>query len=235
MAGYQFVIHNGVGGFDAESKTKIRKQAMRAIGEERRRTGRSRKHNRLQEPPDRVSTRELSSRLAHPEMSSSDESRACYASCTPARVPGAMPVSGLEALTREYNVSITDLSALTHVHIGAVASQILSTQPSQLSRLLAFRQPSYFNYVQSRYGHSECLDASLLCLISMAQKLLVPGWKAQRPDKVLNHYSKALSSLQRALAGSKWHEPEVLCATEMLALFEVSPPTDTPLDNQFVR
>lgn len=133
-----------------------------------------------------------------------------------------MPSSGLELFILDHNVSPTDLSALTSIHVGAVASYVLADGAAKLKQLLSFRQWSYFEHLYSRYGHSDCLDDAIRALIVKAQALLVPSAKTS-DAMVLSHYGTALNSLQAAFSdAARWSDPDTLCATTILALFDVS-------------
>ncbi|KAH7310427.1 hypothetical protein B0I35DRAFT_358261 [Stachybotrys elegans] len=192
----------------------------------KRKEGQAVKHNLLQLPPDLLD--KSSSSDPKDEGPDSKEGRKRrQAEIAPRRrwasqgVAMPMPVSGLELIVRESGIHLLDLSALTTIHIGAVASLRLSADPSLLSRLLSCRQDSYMEFVYSRYGFWRCLDQALLSLILRVQQLLMPQ-KAKPAAVVWATYSRALSSLQDALKDKDtWSAPEVLCAAEILARFEL--------------
>ena len=99
---------------------------------------------------------------------------------------------------------------------------MLSSDPTQLPGVLLCRQWSYFSFIPTRFGHTLVLDDAFRCLITAAHSILVPTYR--QPDStILSYYGKALHSLQFAVNDPKTrYEPEVLCATGMLGLFEVS-------------
>lgn len=230
-AGFEFVIQQtDQYGFSKETKTRIRRQAMKAVGEARRQSGVYGKSNLLQAPPDL-------SRNAAPlgDMKSQPERKHEAAgkrgrwrvnmpgkANKPLSPPPPMPLSGLEAVMRDHGLDIMDLSALTAIHIGPAASQIFATQPANLPRIMARPQTAYFRGAQARYGHYPCLDDAIVCLAGKAQYILSDNPRIS-VEKVISSYSRAIKSLQIALRDPKrWLDPEVLCATEMLALVEVS-------------
>jgi hypothetical protein len=66
------------------------------------------------------------------------------------------------------------------------------------------------------------LDDAFRCLITVAHSMLVPDHKSSN-EMILAYYEKALHSLQSAVKDSiARYSAEVLCATAILALFEVS-------------
>lgn len=58
-------------------------------------------------------------------------------------------------------------------------------------------------------------------VVAQVQVNLCPHSAPSEPA-ILLKYGKALKSLQEAINGPSWQGPEVLCATQLLALFEVS-------------
>lgn len=137
-------------------------------------------------------------------------------------MPPPVPLSGLDELIRDHGFSPIDLSALTSIHIGAVASTVLSSEPSRLPGLMSCQQWSYFDHVPARFGHSPCLDDAFRCLVTAARSMLVPDRARPSQKMVLSQYGTALQSLQSAVNdASQRYSPEVLCATGLLALFEV--------------
>lgn len=88
---FEFVIQEPNERFSKETQTKIRKQAMRAVGAARRRSNLS--------------------------MIPSSGSPSRYPNWHP--VP-PMPLSGLELLVKDRGLDPMDLSALTSIHIGSM-------------------------------------------------------------------------------------------------------------------
>lgn len=99
---FEFVIQDPEQRFSRDTQTKIRKQAMRAVGAARRRSD----------------TRSDYSKSPSPKSVSKHRPRrdldlAC------SLVP--MPLSGLELLVRDRGIDPMDLSALTSIHIGQMS------------------------------------------------------------------------------------------------------------------
>lgn len=80
---------------------------------------------------------------------------------------------------------------------------------------------SFVEFVPSRYGSSECLTAATNCVLAKVKSLLAPQ-KLKDPEIVLRLYSKALQTLQDAISDkSSYLDADVLCATQLLSLYEV--------------
>ena len=136
-------------------------------------------------------------------------------------IPRPMQAMGYERMRINYNFDVLDLSALTSFHIGQIASQTLKAKPENLLGLLKCRQWSYFSYVPGQYGHSKCLDDAIHCIaVRVRQYVGDPGGT---PDQyAIQFYQVALRSLQDSLDDPhKPLDPDVLCATEILAIYEV--------------
>lgn len=224
---FEFVIQDPQEKFSKETKTKIRKQAMRAVGARRRSDG-----------PKSPSPTSISR-----QRQGRDSEKMPYSV--------SMPLSGLELLVRDRGIDPIDLSALASVHMGAMlvapncprkctdhrlyrASDIFSTQPTRLSSVLSCRQRSYFSFIPPRFGQAAVLDDAFRCLVTAVHSLLVPDHKSN-PRVILHCYETALHSLRSAVSDpTVRYSSEVLCATAMLALFEVSDPSpDNPHSQQF--
>lgn len=133
-----------------------------------------------------------------------------------------MPLSGLELLAAEIGIHILDLSALTEIQCGWTACAILASQPSCVNSLVSRRQSSYLYCVASRYGRSPYLDEALRCVAIRAKRVLSPSSYQiiDRPESL--QYGTALQSLQTAIDDAEErNQPDVLCAINLLSLFEV--------------
>lgn len=230
---FEFVIQGPKSnGFSKETRTRIRRQAMKAVGAARRQSGRYGKHNQRQSPPElRQKTIDIALRLAPQacvveegktgRKDTADASWPSDRTCS-LTVPSPMPLSGIDAMVRDHGICPTDLSALTSAHIGRVASKILSSHSRMLVSLLSYPSWSYFSMIPGRFGYSSCLDDAVLCLMGKARILLAPSSKTSE-TLILSNYGKALQSLQSAVNNpALCTSADVLCATEVLALFEVS-------------
>ncbi|KAF2111233.1 hypothetical protein BDV96DRAFT_189386 [Lophiotrema nucula] len=181
-----------------ENKTRIRRKAMQSVGAARRRGDLAKDPKRWIAAPYPASKSLFSLQTSRP-----------------------FPLSGMELLVRNLGLDPLDLSALSSVHIGAAASAVLYSDPTQLQDVLSCRQKSYFSHVAARFGHVNVLDDAFRCLVIMAHSLLIP---TQRPTDavVLSQYGKALRSLQSAINQETLrHSSEVLCATSILASYEI--------------
>ena len=145
----------------------------------------------------------------------------------PLNIPPRMPSSGYELLRIRHGIDLLDLSSLTTFHVGRVTSHVLHDEPSRLHDILRCRQWSYFSYLPARYGHDACLDIAAECVAKRVQYWLAYG-SAAPGQEVLALYTRALVALRAKLADPVERlRPEVLCATQMLAIHELlSGPTD---------
>jgi len=136
-------------------------------------------------------------------------------------IPGSMSRKDYELMSMNCGFDILDLSTLTTYHVGRAARNVLSAEPSQL--ILQFREKhwTYLSYIPSRYGHITCLNDAVACVLARVRQIISPpsaSWEAT----VISLYVKALGSLQKALDSPyQRFKPEVLCATEILALYEL--------------
>ncbi|TVY32632.1 Uncharacterized protein LSUB1_G007880, partial [Lachnellula subtilissima] len=140
-------------------------------------------------------------------------------------VPGSLSAKGYELTSMKSDFDILDLSTLATLHIGRAARAALSQNPYHLIyQLRSRKQWSYLSYLPSLYGHVPCLSDAADCVIARARQIISPheNWEAA----VITFYVKALDSLQKALDNPKQrYKPEVLCATEILALYELLDPS----------
>ena len=139
-----------------------------------------------------------------------------------AKLLPSLPTTGYESMRSEFNFDVLDLSGLTTYHIGRPVVEELSRSPSALVDLLKHKPWSYFSYVPQRIGQTACLDDAVRCVLArVCQCVGTPGEPPTR--SVLAFYSKALKSLQAAIDDPELRlHANVLCATEVLAIYEVS-------------
>lgn len=132
-----------------------------------------------------------------------------------------LSAKGYELTSMRSDFDINDLSTLATLHVGRAARAALSKNPYHLIyQLRSHKQWSYLSYLPSLYGHVPCLSDAADCVIARARQIISPheNWEAA----VITLYVKALDSLQKALDSPETrYRPEVLCATEILALYEV--------------
>lgn len=134
---------------------------------------------------------------------------------------GSLSLSRYEWLRVKAGFDILNISPLTSLHIGRAAVEYFITDPSRLTQLLRYKQWSYLSYLPSRYGHGSCLDHATDCVVARLRQMVSPATHYDEA-RVVSLYVKALKSLQLALDDpSQCLQPETLCATELLTLFEV--------------
>jgi hypothetical protein len=115
------------------------------------------------------------------------------------------------------------------------AARVLASEPNPLPGVLLCRQRSYFSYIPSHFGHTVALDDAFRCLITVAHSKLVPSHRSS-DGTILSNYSKALQSLQSAVSDRKTrYSTEILCATAILAVFEVSDSTWCESDQSLIK
>ena len=227
---YEFIDSFQDGGPPTSRNTRqlIRRQAMSRAAAARRQTGSWGQHNRLQYPvsqPESEEQEDVESRLATSGTARTDLNNRQQSLIEVERaeiaIPASIRSSSYESMRTSYGFDPLDVSALTTFHTGRITAQILFKNPSHLAHVLRHRQPSYFSFLPSRYGHTACLDDAAHCVIARIQQWM--RYPSDPPNKfVLSLYSKSLSSLQRALNDpALYMKPEVLCATSILAIYEV--------------
>jgi hypothetical protein len=134
----------------------------------------------------------------------------------------SLPATGYELTNIKTDFDILDLSTLASMFASRAVRNALSLYPLQiLHQLRTQKQWSYLEYLPSQYGHYPCLSAATDCVIARARQIISPhgNWESA----VTHFYCKALGTLQKALDDPvQRYSAQVLCATEILALFEVS-------------
>lgn len=137
------------------------------------------------------------------------------------KVSTYIPGSSYEVMRIELDFDPLDISALTGFHIGRPAVQTLKEKPETLKEVLKCRQWSYFNYLPKHYGESACLDDAVHCIAVRVRRYL-KGSDVVPDRSVMHYYTTALRSLQSSLDDpARRLDPDVLCATEILAIYEV--------------
>lgn len=128
---------------------------------------------------------------------------------------------GYELKSMQMDFDILDLSTLATLHIGRAVRGALSQNPYLLvNQLRAHKRLSYLSFLPTRYEHIKCLRDATDCVIARARQIVTPNKKWE--TVVIAFYCRALDSLQKALdSPTQRYQPEVLCATEILALYEV--------------
>jgi hypothetical protein len=203
----------------AESKLgrrRIRQHAMRGVAIDRRERGGYGQHNRRQLPVFIQPTgceEKKSTPSREPENS---------ALKVVFRLPPLPSAQGYEAARIRHGFDILSLSALTSVYLSRHSARTLSSSPQQLQKLMKLREASWLDFVPSQYSESRVLQAAVDCTLAQAHRLLYSDARATEAA-VIKLYLRALSELQAALSdGKQWTRPDVLCATQILAFYEVS-------------
>lgn len=236
---------------DPAVRTLIRKQAMKQAAETRRRDGSYGKQNLRQYPVFYVNGdtesapvredecfEEVNSHTIEqsvpPQISWPKSARRRNSSRKHLRNGLLLPASnspspsakGYELLTQKNGFDFMDLSTLATYHVGRATAEALSSDPLQLVNLLQFKQWSYLSYLPSLYGRSACLKDAVDCIIARVRQILVPTGEVGHKE-VIWLYLRAIDSLQKSLnCPRQCLEADVLCATEILALYEVYSSTD---------
>ena len=212
-----------------DARRLIRRQAMSRVAAERRQRGNlSQQQNRRQIPisrPELGHQAEAENDAAatgaiRTDSSSRQHDVSSMETVRPA-VPASIPSSGYELMRIKYGFDLLDVSALTSFQTGRITAQLLFREPFRLAQVLQCRQWSYFSFLPSRYGYIACLDDASNCVAArIRQWMSFPS--APPNDYVLSLYSKSLVSLQSSLNDPVLcRQPEVLCATAILAIYEV--------------
>lgn len=214
-----------------DTRRIIRRQAMSRAAAARKQRGFWGQHNRRQYPVSRPEFEEQAEQAeavneatasGSVPVDSSLRQQGLMAVTGPRMsIPANVPSSGYESMRIDYGFDLLDLAALTAFHTGRVTGQLLSSEPLRLAHILRCRQRSYLSFLPSRYGHVACLDDAAHCVAARVRQWM--SSPSDPPDDVvLSLYSKGLTSLQSALNDPiLCLHPEVLCATAILAIYEV--------------
>ncbi len=227
---YEFVVSSSAAGLPRGQGTRrlIRRQAMSRAAAARRQKGSWGQHNLGQYSVSYLDPEEKEG--AGDDAAASESARVDSSTrrqgLTPAMaaemtIPANVPSSGYESMRINYGFDLVDVSALTTFHSGRLTARLLSREPSRLAHVLQYRQSSYFSFLPSRYGHTACLDDAANCVAARVRQWM--SSPSESPcNSVLFLYTKSLTSLQSALNDPNLYlKPEVLCATAILAIYEV--------------
>ncbi|KAG9232686.1 hypothetical protein BJ875DRAFT_71660 [Amylocarpus encephaloides] len=137
----------------------------------------------------------------------------------------SLPAKGYELTSMRSDFDILDLSSLASMFASRATRKALSQDPQSLiHQLRTQKQWSYLTFLPKLYGHYPCLSAAADCVIARARYIISPheNWESA----VTSFYVKALGILQKVLDNPEQrYNPEVLCATEILALYELLDPS----------
>jgi hypothetical protein len=131
--------------------------------------------------------------------------------------------NGYEWARTEYKFDILRLSALTTLYMGRGTATLLYKSPARLKEWMQVDEPSsYLEALPSLYQSSRLLRSVVNATMARAHRLFC-GSPVILETTVLGLYGIALHGLQRALNDPvQALDAEVLCATQVFQLFEVS-------------
>jgi hypothetical protein len=141
-----------------------------------------------------------------------------------------MSAKGYELTSMKNDFNILDLSTLATLHVGRFTRGALSNSPENLIQQLRAKydpQYTYLSFLPARYEQVGILSDAANCVIARARNIVSPNknWEGA----IVTFYLKALRSLQKALDDPRrQYQPDVLCATEILALYELLDPSGDP-------
>jgi hypothetical protein len=225
---------------DRDTRTKIRKQAMKHIAAERKSwrikdvtlslrrleskctvEGCASKHETItalitypkqQHPPDSRST----SNCKSPSQITNSyvEEAAIMASL---QIPECISLKAPPSFNVRYNFNPQGFSCKAEIAIGRALSH-----PREIALLIVgHNHQSYFSYIQSRYGDSTCLTEATDCIVDRVRCLLAPT-DAELERAAIYSYTKVLQSMHKGLQDCHQSDiQDLLVATEILALYEV--------------
>jgi hypothetical protein len=127
------------------------------------------------------------------------------------------------SISEQTNLDFLGLSLLASLEVGRYTGQRLLENPQNLSFFLGGKNWSYCQYIPTHYGHSALIRRASDSVLARVRCLLSPEETNWEP-LALSAYSQALSGLQLAInSSSQRPSAEVLCATQVLGLYEVIP------------
>jgi hypothetical protein len=138
------------------------------------------------------------------------------------RVTPSSPRDDYAAARIKYNFDLLNLSALCSVHMGLPAASALQFTHGRLANILQERNACYLDFVPGRYEQSALIRVVTDCVMAKASRVVC--WNSDvKEATALSLFGKALRELQVALGDSeRCTHPDVLCASLLLQLYEVS-------------
>lgn len=216
MPSPQFVFIDNAQSITPIQKRIIRKQAMRKVAETRKELGTYRKFNLGQYP---ASTDSEDGKL--PNASTMYNPQTSIKNS----LPRCMSVQGYEKARITHDFDLFSLSALTSFHFGKATVKALADDPERLREMLrANKESSYLDFVPGLYCTNKLIRSVVNCTLARAQQTICG--RSNIPEaKILALYGTALMELQSALQDPlRSLEADVLCATHILAMYEVCHP-----------
>lgn len=230
MAGSEFVfVDQSDGGKvsnNKETRRQVRKQAMRDAGLARKQRGGYGQHN-LRQYPNFAGDEEPSAptQPMHQEDQADVDGpiwREWETAYQLAKVvPKKLPPGTYDRLRSSIDFDVTVLAPVTALSFGRGAARALAKEPTKLVNLLLSCNTTYLNFLPGRYHGNPLLSDVLYCTAAQSRWLLRPG-PINAETAILAAYGNALQRLQTALTDpEQCLDADVLCATQLLALFEV--------------
>ncbi|KAF2733052.1 hypothetical protein EJ04DRAFT_439889 [Polyplosphaeria fusca] len=221
----QFLFVDNAQPSTANQKRRIRQHTMRKVAASRKELGTYEKYNVGQYPvfTDNApcTVKQDVQAVVVPLDSSDDQKEDCI-------VQWSMPAQGYERARILFDFDLISLSTLTSIHFNRASAKVLSADRSRLRLLLASAtDASYLVFVPQLYGQSTLIRLVVDCVLARAKQAVAED-ACMHEQRILQLYCKALAALQSALMDKKrMFEPEVLCATHLLAIFELLDRTST--------
>lgn len=123
-----------------------------------------------------------------------------------------------------YNFDILDLSMFASAYMGRAAVSSIRHNGILREAMLSSRGSSFLDQIPQLYGESELLRMVVDGVLARAHQVTSKTSRTSRTD-VFVLYNKGIWQLQNALScAGMMHKPEVLCAVQLMQLFEVSAP-----------
>lgn len=121
----------------------------------------------------------------------------------------------------KFNLDFLDLSILASNEVGQFNGLRVLEHPKMLPHFIGKKTWSYCHQIPRLYSQSILIRNADDCAVARARSLLSP-FDTQWESLTLSSYAHALSRLQEAVDLTSQHPTvEVLCATQILALYEV--------------
>ena len=125
-----------------------------------------------------------------------------------------LTMSDYDRVRSRHGVELTDLSALALFSPG-------NSSAHRSASLFHNQQWSYMHYVPARYGITPCLTATTNAVLAKVRMILSPDCGGAGTCSGL--YGVALRAVQEAIGNEMTAgDADVLCATQLLSLYEVS-------------
>lgn len=197
-------------------RLRIRRHAMCSAASDCRERGGYGQHNRQQLPVfvETTNFQDVNAAPSHEPSSSVWEVDLKLLSCP--------STQGYKAARIRHRFDILSLSALIAVYLSRQSVTIMCSNPHRMQKLVGHSEASWLDFMPALYPESKILQSAVDCTLARAHPLLYP-LTGTTEAAVINLYLKAIAELQAALSNpSRCVQIDVLCATQILAFYEVS-------------